>query len=758
MWGKRYRAAAGVCLLAGLMAFSGAAVPSSPAASSAPSFAFNEKELLSNRFTRPEPEAGEQPSMSLEGFEPALEDNRLAVYLRRETGAIRVIDKNSGYVWGSIPEDKPDNLNKAWSKIAGSMVAADLYDKDGVSRSVGAGGEELTVRISGRVLTGEVYWEEQQVGLTFRMELAGGGLRFSMEDNSIREDGDWKLGTVYFVPFLGSTVGDERQGYIFVPDGSGALIRFHKPRKYLQGFDKRVYGLDVGIDSLESITGLNANRTGVYMTEEETVSLPVFGMVHGTGQNAFMAQIDSGADYARILADPAGIITDYNRAYVKFVYRQTYEQPVSKTGTGVQTLQETRNRVSPCITYRFLTGDDADYVGMAKAYRSHLAEQGILKKRTVTDGVIPLQLDVLAAEVQKEFIGTSLNKATGLDALTELVSSLQEQGIGGIHMTLVGWQKGGLNGYRKTSDGTGTVYGSLRTLSPLRDRLDGRLYLRLAPFTASEKQLELRSEAGISLSQSIIVKKAEDSTAFLGDLYYLKPRTGVEALLSQTGKLADGGFTGWSLDDIGYQLYSDYLKGNPDTRTVIRELIEETMATLSQNGQVQVIRPAAYLFPYADSYLSAPMTGSGTLFETDSVPFLQIVLSGYMDLFAPYTNQSFYSRADILKQIDYGTYPSYLLTEKDNYALRKTASSDLRSTRIADWQDHIRATAEEMNAVLAPVRGQSISDRVVLETGLTKTVYETGAIYVNYHAETRTADGHSIPGGSALYVKGEGQP
>ena len=744
--------------MAGLMVFSGAAVPASPAVSSAPSFAFHEKELLSNRFTRPEPDAGEQPSMSLDGFTPALEDSRLAVYLRRETGAIRVVDKASGYVWGSIPEDKPDNLNKAWSKLAGSIVAADLYDKDGVSRALGAGGEELSVRISDRTLTGEVYWAEQKVGLTFRMELAGGGLRFSMEDDSIREDGDWKLGAVYFVPFLGSTVGDERQGYIFVPDGSGALIRFNKPRKYLQGFNKRVYGLDMGIDSLESITGLNANRTGVYMTEEETVSLPVFGMVHGTGQNAYLAQIDSGADYARILADPAGIITDYNRAYVKFIYRQTYEQPVNKTGTGVQTLQETRNRVSPSITYRFLTGDDADYVGMAKAYRNSLSEQGILKKRTAVSNGIPLQLDILAADVQKEFIGTSVNKATGLDALTDLVGHLQKEGVGDLRMTLVGWQKGGLNGYRKTSAATGTVYGSLSVLTPLKEQLGGHLYLRLAPFTATKQQLELRSEAGISLSQSIIVKKAEDNAVFLGDQYFLKPRTGIEALLTQTGKLAQSGFTGWSLDDIGYRLYSDYLKGNPDTRTTIREQIEETLASLSQNGQIQVIRPADYLFPYVDSYLSVPMTGSQTLFETDSVPFLQIVLSGYMEIFAPYTNQSFYSRADILKQIDFGTYPSYLLTEDDNYALRKTASSDLRSTRIADWQEHILATADEMKAVLGPVRGQSISDRVVLETGLVKTVYETGAVYVNYHAEARTADGHSIPGGSALYVKGAGQP
>ncbi len=756
MWGfrKGTRALASGAVAALLAVFLVQA-EETPATADPVSFRYNAKEVYSSRYTQPEPVAGEAVSLGLEGFKPLMENDALAVYIREETGALRVCDKATGYIWGSLAADQPEDLNKTWSKLGNSLIAADIYNEDGNSKSYGTDAENLTWTVSGDTLRAHVAWEEQQIELDFTMALTQEGLRFTLDGDTIQENGEYRLGTVYFLPFFGSVAEDAQPGYMFVPDGSGSLIRFQKARNYLQGYEKRVYGPDYGTDPLESIQGLESTRTGEYMTEEEFLTAPLFGIVHGTGQNAFFALVEEGGAYAKLKVDPAGLITNYHRAYMAFVYRQTYEQPFNRDGEGIQTVQPTPNRLKVTMTYRFLHGEDADYVGMAKGYRSYLKEQGCLGSLKPPEMAMPLQLDFLSADVQKEFIGTSVNKATSLAEIKDTVEQLAGQGAQGLRVTLLGWQKGGQNGYDKTSSSTKTVYGGLSSLDSLKERLTelgGRLSLWVSPFTAREGQADIHGEVGISMSQSAVIKPSAEET-FLGDIWYLKPAVGLEALQRQAPLLMEEGF-GLALDDIGYLLYGEYLEDHVVTREEVREQIVSTAAGLAESGKLTMVRPADYLYPYVDSYLSIPMVSSQYLFQTDTVPFLQIVLSGSMNLFAPYANLSFFSGADILKMIDYNCYPSFLLTGKDNYSLRKTASSGYRSTRLEDWNEYIVDAYSLISSILEPVMGQEIESRAVPRRGVAKTTYSSGTIYVNYNTESVEVDGLEIPGASAVFTDG----
>ena len=726
-----------------------------PKAAEPVSFLYNSQEVYSSRYTQPEPEGKEAVAYDTEGFTPLFENKTLAVYLRRETGAIRVCDKASGYIWGSLASDKPENLNTTWAKLGNSLIAADIYDEDGNLKSYGTDAENLTWTVSGNTLQCHVVWKKQKVELDFSMQLVENGLQFSLKGDTIQENGDWRLGTVYFLPFFGSVIKNEQPGYVFVPDGCGALIRFQDARNYLQGFEKRVYGLDYGIDRLDSIQGLEANRQGEYMTEEEFLTAPLFGIVHGAGQNAFFALVEEGGAYAKLRVDPAGLITNYTRAYMAFVYRQTYEQPFNKDGQGIETVQPDPNPLDITIVYRFLNGEDADYVGMAREYRSILQEKGVLQNRDAGTGM-PLQVDFLAADIQEEFIGTSVNKATSLSEMEKAVEWLANEGVENLRVNLLGWQKGGLNGYRKTSLSTKTVYGGLSSLDSLKDRLaaqGGRLSLWLSPFTSREGQADLRSEIGISMSQSAIVKASADG-GFLSDIWYLKPSEGLEALAAQVPKLKEEGYDS-VLDDVGYLLYGEYLQGHATDRKTTLQQIVETVSALASGQKLTMVRPADYLYAYVDSYLSIPMVSSQYLFQTDTVPFLQIVLSGSMDLYAPYANLSFFSGADILKMIDYNCYPSFILTGKDNYSLRKTASSGYRSTKIEVWEAYIAEAYGLVSRILEPVMGQEIQGRSVLVRGVVRTEYESGVIYVNYNSDAVEIDGLTLDGASAVFTDGE---
>ena len=74
------------------------------------------------------------------------------------------------------------------------------------------------------------------------------------------------------------------------------------------------------------------------------------------------------------------------------------------------------------------------------------------------------------------------------------------------------------------------------------------------------------------------------------------------------------------------------------------------------------------------------MFTSQYLIQTDTVPFLQIVLSGSMEVYATYANFSFYTETDILRMIDYNVYPSFILTHDPSYELISTNSSNFYST------------------------------------------------------------------------------
>lgn len=289
-------------------------------------------EFGSNRYTQALSQAGPLEGYDLEGYTLLLENDTLALYWRREVGGLRVEDKRSGYVWGTMAEDKPENLNQRWSAIANSMAVIDVFDGDGKGYKAGIAGEEMQCEVYGSQVEVQAWLSAWQIGFTFQIELADNALTFSMEDESIVEEGDFRIANLTFIPFFGAVDGNSLPGYVFVPDGCGALIRFLSPRNYLTGYEKRIYGSDLGIDAI------NSSYTGAADTAalEQSASLPLFGITHGQGQNAYLAVADSGEEYGTIVADPAGLICDYTRAHIRFVYRQMYEQPVSRVGVGIQ--------------------------------------------------------------------------------------------------------------------------------------------------------------------------------------------------------------------------------------------------------------------------------------------------------------------------------------------------------------------------------------------------------------------------------------
>ena len=82
------------------------------------------------------------------------------------------------------------------------------------------------------------------------------------------------------------------------------------------------------------------------------------------------------------------------------------------------------------MTYTLLSGDDANYAGMASAYRRHLLASGGLPDKAAPLRPYPGLYPALMADQAKSLFGRSTKVFTTLQDVTGWVDRLREQDIG----------------------------------------------------------------------------------------------------------------------------------------------------------------------------------------------------------------------------------------------------------------------------------------------------------------------------------------
>lgn len=686
--------------------------------------------------------------LTLDGFERVTENSALALYLRRETASLRVLDKKSGYVWGMLKGDTAEDLNDYWMEFANSMATVEYFDANNNSTQVTMSDERVNVQYSVEaescMLACAAECEKLGIAYTLKLKLTEDSLEASVTD--VREYGDCKIARMYILPFLGSVAKGEMDGYIFIPDGSGALMRFNANTFYSASYSAKIYGADIGIDNVNQISNLMAKRTADYLTDEYKATVPVLGIVHGAEQYGVMINAASGAEYGIINASLAGETVPYNWACLSFEYRQMYNQPVSKTKT-VAKPQENANRLAPKLSYRFLSGNEASYSGMAVKYRAVLEKEGILKENADKKAQIPMRVNIVASEIKDGLFFDSTTALTTAAQAEYIRRSLCDAGISNLVTVVEGWQKGGLNGNRYGTFKTEKSVGGLEDWKKFKDTVEkngGRFYLQINPIYINKSQANLSYAANISASKELSCYVRDNNKIMFNKSYVVNPINVLSYL--DKAKQTLNGFN-LNISGFGGELYSHYSQEGTVGRTRTMELFEKRAESFSENGtRLSMNSPNYYMWQYCTDYFDIPMMNSQYTFETDSVPFLQILLKGYVSYYAPYANQGFYRTSSILKTIEYGAYPSFYFIGSENSRLVDTPLVDYFSLNFSDWETTAAELYSKVNEALLKTEGASIIEHKVLDTGLVRVTYSNGVrIYVNYNSEGRKADGSEIP-------------
>lgn len=546
-------------------------------------------------------------------------------------------------------------------------------------------------------------------------------------------------------------------GYSFVPDGSGALIRFRDNSVTLSRYSAYVYGSD------PSQTVQNYRQWLGEFVPFKTASIPVYGMAHGNNQAAYVAYATSGDEYMYIISTPEENVYNYNSTHAKFNYHYVYNKLYTLDGDNpVPTISEEMNEFDVMMNYNFLAGDGsngdypANYVGMAKKYRDHLIEEEILKELTTNLEDIGIRLDFLMADSEDSIVGYQTNVATTTSDVAEILDRVLSLGVKNISSGLMGWQKDGLTLGDPSKATFSSQIGSKRAYQKLiQDYLAKGIDISLYQdyYTINEEQISLYRNAAKHPAGWYGRYFTFEEPIYL--FYYARPEKSVLWLENQSDTFLDMGVGSLTIDGISKNLITDYTI-DKFSRTDAINLYQQTYAAFNDEVKLNMVKPNQYLFEYVDRYLLMNVYSTQYLIETDTVPFLQLVLQNTMELYAIYSNFSFYTQTDILRMIDYNVYPSFVLTKQPSQILTDTNSNEFYSTEYQLYEDLIVSTYESVNNTLGEVVGVNWVNREVLEPGVVKNTYENGVIIIiNYTDEAYTYDANTVAPLSAFVAGGD---
>ncbi len=683
----------------------------------------------------------------IDGHSFVAESSRYRLYMREDDLSIVVEDKETGAYMESAVSYDDGKSNNTWLGAMKSAVVITMINGNDDTQQADLINDNVTLKTTknDKGFSSEIYWSKYRFGMTLKVEITDEGVKAFIPDDSIHEDGDsYFIGTVAIYPYMGSSYLDDKEGYILVPDGNGALIYLDdKEGKFKSGFSGMIYGSDVGFDESDVTTLLKERYNTI--SDAEKVIAPVFGIAHTDDGIAYLAVVEDGEARATIECIPNGVSVDYNRAYAKFILRKTYTQPTSNNSTAgsLHIYESERSHSDLGVRYIFLSEDDADYSGMAGAYRDYLISNGYLNK---ADDSYKTRIDFLGTEREKWVIGTTPVVMTTVDDIYEIYDDLVSEDVTDILSVYKGWQKGGLYSVPVNSYSVDRNIGGKAKLTKLindaaEKGIDLYLYNNALLINPDEKN------ATFNVVKKINKRRYEQTTYM--DVYkrllYIIPSRSEDLLDRFVKSYTSKGVNKLALAGITGTLFSYNYSGKNYSRYDTQDSYSGTVSKLAGNTDLVMEQPFAYLWADTGAFLDMPLYTSAYIFEDESIPFLSMVLKGSIPVYAEYVNFEANKQEFFLKMVESGSFPSFYITKESSAELIYTNSGDVYSSEYSSYKETIRQYDEQLGELNEMLADAQIIEHEILGNGITKVTYSNGIkVYINYSREEAEADGITV--------------
>ncbi|MGN6711030.1 DUF5696 domain-containing protein [Anaerocolumna jejuensis] len=551
-----------------------------------------------------------------------------------------------------------------------------------------------------------------------------------MED--IRYNPEYPVTSVTVLPFLGAG-GIEDSGYLFVPEGGGAIINFNNGKIAQSPYVSNLYGWDDAVSRTE-------------LVHETKNNFPVFGIAKNG--SSLLCIMEDGASYGRLTADISGRNNSYNSVSATYttVHAESYNV-AGKSNEPVYVFE--KNPPEENIIQRYYFIDSDNYMDMAQTYQEYLVNKypGMDRKM---DTSTPVVVEIVGAiDKVKHRMGFPVSVPVALTTYKEageLAGRLKKDGFENLSVKYTGWMNGGVNqsiltGTRLISElggktGLKNLLGyaeengipfyldGITQIAKNSGLSDGFMVSRDAARFASKEEAKLGEFSAIWYG----IKENEESC------YLLKPEV-IQKMVSNLKNAAlDYGAYGVSLQDVGNTLSSDLYEKELVTREQSIKMEQASMEEIKKDGLGIIINNGnAYAVSYADFITNMDLFGSDYSIIDRSVPVYQIALHGYVNYSGNAVNLSDNYEELILKSAETGAGLYFTFMKEAATVLQNSPYTCYFGADFSKWEEDAKEIYYKYNNAFKNLYNQKITDHYYAAEKVTVTTYEDGTkVYVNY--------------------------
>jgi hypothetical protein len=688
-------------------------------------------------------------------FKLAVQSDKLKLLVDSTTGHFQVEDKRSGAIYRSYPnaEQWPtETITGTWRNNLRSPImleyidAANFKSQPKLVSFIEDKGVLEGFQITPTGFKATFNFTTTKFKIPVEVNLVDDYVETKIIDKGI-EEGKLSLLNLKLYPLFGAEPSMGQDGYIMIPDGSGALVRFKQNQINDKSvYRENVYGSDISFYS---------ERTG-----RQPIKMPVFGIK--SGDQAFLAVMTGGEEYSKLFASPSGAFGQANWVTSEWQYRIKFFQKTSKKGDkGFFTYSKERfTTAQRSIRYYLLDSKQSDYAGMASKYREHLMKEQGLQPLKVTGTKLPMFVDIVGADVKKGLIWDEYLTGTSTSQAMEMVKRLYGLGIENMSIQYMGWQTDG--------------YSSFGGLFPIDKRLGGNdgmkqfiqfaHSLKFPVYLAANYTYNNNDRDGFNYRydgmRNLAGSLMEYEMYANGSIISLMSTKFAEKTLAKDLKQyqAVGADGIYFEDGIGRYLNSDFNTEYLTTRTAAMELqqnmLKQTKEALGGASVEQVnmygLKNVNHIHRLTEDY-------SYDLFVDEAIPFQQIALHGLVTYSSVSSNLRDQYKTELLKGIENGSSPSFIFTHAPSGDMNGAYSIWYYSMNMQDWESTAVEEYQRYNSALGDVQNKFIIGHRTIAPNVKETTYEGNKrVIVNYNEKPYNDGKINVPALDFIVIPGGG--
>lgn len=556
------------------------------------------------------------------------------------------------------------------------------------------------------------------------LTLSEEGLNVEVDTSLILGPTKQRLYTISLYPgFGGINATKNTNGYMIVPDGSGAIIpaniTYDSGNYDASGYKARIYGNDLSF-SREYDTDTQMQALAGYLIYNR--GEPDSGKKNGGG---FLAILEQGLAQASVKATPGKGTRPSNLSY-ELIYSERDYRTYSTSSTPGMTEGSGTLLSSEPVTGKFsvqylFTQEVLSYSEYAAILRDYYSEKSILPDQMTEEKSLPFYVDILGCvDLNTTFLGIPLKTQTALTSYSQakqILSDVKDAGVSNIVARYSYWANGGeSNTVAKDVDLIDCMGSKAELDSLLKFCNDSGI-----GFYPSAEFLQVTSTAnGFSKSQDAARRMSRSTATVVARhnaigslredldekiLVSSKVSAEIAATYEASFKETLNGHKNIALGLIGSEIHSNYKTKDGVTRLWAENDHISILKTFSDKGYKTAVETGnLYTWKYASHIYGLPVGSSQILVESQAIPFNQMLLHGYVSYSMEDLNLSGDYETAILLALETGSALSFRWMAEDDSIFDYTSFYDYFSlnykTTFQTAIDAYKKVSAELNDVV----------------------------------------------------------